>query len=246
MSPFATLVKASAVILVLVGIGRAESIVPCQVTDPIQGPVLCLASGDAFFTVLPGVDGTISSPDFLNVNGWLVLPFGGSSSPDVPSDPQLGSALFLGFLAVCPGNDAGDCTEDPLHLFLSDTGFTTSIAPGVFEADFQVDQLVPGSTTLSAWYDTSGELFGRQLLIGTATGATSGSSFFGGDAGPNPYSLTLEGLVVAAPDGTAVQAGGLIAASDAPEPGGMVLFGTSLILLLASTGLRRSSASRSR
>jgi hypothetical protein len=254
----AILVKASAVVLLLVGTGQADVIVPCNLPDTIQGPVVCLASGNDSSVLVQSTSTGVVAPDEMTINGWNVAVVGLSNSPN-PNDPATGFGLFVVFTATCGGDGpSDDCARNPLHVLLSDTGFFPGISPSILASTLAPSQ-DGGTSTLNAWYDPSDQFFRGAGLIGTEgptvgpfTGMAIGSTLLGATAGQTPYSLTIEGTF---DDGcirgddcqdASITAVGYIIATDVPEPGVTVLFGTSVIMLYAATLLRRWRVRRRR
>jgi hypothetical protein len=169
-----------------------------------------------------------SNPNF---HGWnLDIVFGISKSPTL--DPY---GLRLGTItATCVY--ATPCTNKPLDIYLSDTGFTESVSS--FVNGYTATDTGGGSTTQYAWVDTANMLFGEATPIGTlGVGPFTGAGVFassvtgGGPAGPDAYSLTIEDIFTN-PNRVSASFGadGDILSVETPEPVSMLLMGTFLSL----------------
>ncbi len=201
-------------------------------------PELKLTSG-ASNTIVIGSGNTVSYSN-SNFNGWNIsIVFGASNSPNLTGPAGLFGIDITSLTATCTG---GACSGNPLDVFLSDTGFTQPVGPGGFTATYSSTQS-GGSTTLMAWDDTTNTIFGTGTPIGTVgpfTNSNHASVSGGGPAGPGQYSLTIEDIFNANGAPASFSTDGNITAI--PEPGAVLLFGTTLVLCASSLLRRRRSA----
>lgn len=184
------------------------------------------------------LDGTAGSVLYINHNldGWDITFAGGTSlSPGVfPFAIDIGS-----FTADCAAG--GGCETHQLTISYSDIGFTAAVPAGGFSTTFSAT-IAGGSTSQSAWDDTTNTLFGTGTLIGSVgpfipphgSGTVSG----GGPAGPAPYSLTITDYIAAGSHGVSLDGN----ITTVPEPSSLVLFGTGLLAFasFAKRKFRRS------
>jgi len=220
-------------------IGTALVIACGQMALANSIPELLLISGDSNTVLYGSPDGTVNDiSDTLN--GWTInVLIGASNSPDLSGISGPFGIFLFSSTATCVG--VRECESDALDVYISDIGFTDSVAVGGFVTGYNHDQ-DGGSTSQIAWFDPSNTFFGGVndggtplggTLIGvlgpfTSLGLSSDSLNGGGPAGPDAYSLTmLDHFSAGGEDPTFTTTGYITAV---PEPGTDVLAGTVLIL----------------
>jgi hypothetical protein len=197
-------------------------------------PELTLVSGAANSGAVLGSGSTVQYSN-TNFNGWNVsIVFGTSNSPNLQGVNGLFGIDITSLTATCTG---GNCSANPLDIFLSDNGFTQPVGVGGFTTTYSSTQ-TGGSTTQMAWESATNTFFAQTTAIGTVgpfTSSNHGSATGGGPAGPSPYSLTIEDIFNAGGSPASFSTDGNI--TSVPEPGAVVLFGT--VLVLCASGLQR-------
>jgi len=190
-------------------------------------------------------NGTISYGN-IDFNGWDISVTSGTS--ESPGLSPFGLDL-TSLTATCEGGGtsagkgASDpCSADPLQIWYSDVNFGVHVPANDFMTTFSSTQTGGGSVSESAWFAMTNVLFGQAHLIGTVGPFTSsgvGSATGGGVATTEPYSLTQEEVFNAnGSNPVSFSVDGNVTA--VPEPTGIVLFGT--VLLLCAIGFRRRLA----
>lgn len=207
------------VLMVLVGTSVAKA----------SAAELMLESGGA-----TPITTSLTSYTNTNFNGWdISLEIDSSSSPTTSSTDALG---LMSYKISCSNST---CESNPLTIFASDIGFTSTI-PGL--STFYGVQSETGSsasTSESSYYDDPGNAyFGTVSLIGTVGPFTHPDSGGGGVNTPisGTYSLTI-GDTFTAGGSTATFGGAfplglpsIAEISASPEPATMLLFGSGLLL----------------
>jgi hypothetical protein len=204
-------------------------------------PSLSLSSGVSSAVVV-GSDITNSvSYSNPNFNGWnLQIVFGSSNSPALQGVNGLFGLDVTSLTATCTG--LGACSSDTLTIEFSDTDFTQVVGAGGFTTTYSSTQ-VGGSTTQTAWADTTNTLFGHSGLIGSVgpfIASDHGSVSGGGPAGPAAYSLTIRDVFDSLGGAASFSTDGNITA--VPEPGSLMLLGSGL---LGFAGFARRKFSKS-
>jgi hypothetical protein len=213
-----------AALLVLAMTGLASATVSIRLTVGADSITIADASG----LDINGIAGKVaySVGDF---HGWEVDFVAGTTH--APSLSPFGLDL-ASVVATCVAGSP--CTSTPLHVILSDTGFTqptSNFAMGYSSSP--MGNL--GSTSQSGYVSLANSLFDEATLIGTVgplVGGGIGSVVGGGAAGPAAYALTLDQLFQATRDGASFSTDGSVTAS-VPEPASMALFGSVLVFCAA-------------
>ena len=173
------------------------------------------------------------------IGGWdITVTTGKSYSPsDVPVGLDLASLT-----ATCAAGAA--CDNETLSISYSDINFVAD--PAGYGTDYSATIAGSGSTSQSAYWDSSNTIFGTanltSHLIGTVGPFITTNHGSASSAGSftKPNSLTLEQAF------TAVGTSGVSFSVDGdvystPEPGAVILLGT--VLLFCASKLRRRRAS---
>jgi len=212
-------------------------------------PELFLVTGATNMIVFaPGPVIGFSSASF---GGWNITISGTSDSP-ATNNPF---GLNLSVMASCGG---GLCDANPLHVWMSDTGFT--------DKNTAFDNIYGGTatgvTSQTAWVGPGNILFqsngadGPPTVVGgplislvnnlvvVGPGVTNQSPFarslIGGPAaGPSPYSLTIEDIFNPTTGLDTFNTVGEVTAAAVPEPASVVLLGGGVLLFCASRLRRR-------
>jgi len=177
---------------------------------------------------------TVSADSRSNLfNGWSITTVtGNSSSPGL--DPY---GLDVGVLITC---ETSACvgTAGELTLTYSDTGFST---PGAeLQTSYSGTETGYASTTATAYYSTTDNLFAETYKIGTVgpivshgtTTTVAGTTTDGPSPTNTLYSLTLADVFEANAVGASFSTD-LDITSEVPEPGAVILFGTVLVFCTA-------------
>jgi len=181
---------------------------------------------------------TVAAPSKSNLfNGWEITTItGNSSSPGL--DPY---GLDVSVLVTCETSTCVGAAGE-LTLTYSDTMFAT--AGQVLETSYSGTETGSASTSASAYYSTTDNLFAATTKIGTigpfvSTGPTKAVAGTV-TGGPSPigklYSLTLSDVFEANKVGASFSTD-LDVTSEVPEPGAVILFGT--VLLFCTARLRK-------
>jgi len=161
------------------------------------------------------------------INGWLITVTSGTSFS--PSDIPFGLDISS-LSATCIGG-ASACASSPLDIQFSDENFSPSNPAFVTQYSATISGPGSGSTSESAYFSNSNNLFAEDTLIGTVgpfTTTNSGSAS-GGVGSIAPYSLTLDQVFTDTGSGDiSFSVDGSV--SSVPEPGAIVLLGSILVL----------------
>jgi hypothetical protein len=173
------------------------------------------------------------------INGWTISITSGTSAS--PSDLPFGLDISS-FTATCTGLPGAGCSTQSLDIQFSDINF--SPASPAFVTGYSLTSLTgTGSTSESAYYSNSDDLFAETTLIGAVGPLTGvgGSTVSGGVGSVAPYSLTLDQVFAADTSSAAVDYSVDGQISSVPEPGAVILFGTVLVFCASRLRRRRLS-----
>jgi hypothetical protein len=171
---------------------------------------------------------------FTDFNGWN-LRIGGQSAL-APGTIGFPNGLLVSAQFSCNG---GGCLTDDLVIKVSDIDWTLLRSPGSLSLLFD-GNLSTGSSSLSAYSDTSNAYFGTGALL-TTLGVFPPSGHpraanLGGSLGPSPYSLTL---IQTVRGGSSGHTAGILLVT---EPSSIALLGIGLSgMLLLSRRFRPCS-----
>jgi len=214
------------------------------------GPIeMFLTSGGQTSTVLIGNTGDPSSVSYTGtLNGWTITAGTGGTS----YSPDLNSLIGIdlgGYTATCVG--VGGCSNDPLTIAVSATGFTQPIDTNGFLLEFS-GNVHGGQVTTSAYWDTADTYFcnsdngasndcGSSDLIDSLTlGNGSGSmSALGGPDTIRSYSLTIVDTFSAGSGGDPSYSVDTTVTQAVPEPATLALFGAGLLGCALAVSRRR-------
>ena len=171
-------------------------------------------------------------------NGWTFVVLGTSNSPSLEPFGLDSDTIE----AYCTGG--GGCMSAPLVVFVSDVNFST--APGLFTTLSVLNEPSTGSTSQTAWYNTSNGYFDGGTVIGSAITvsgsvppAQTGQATLSGSVS-GPYSLELKDVFTSGGStgpSNFFDAAGKI--GETPEPRSMLLFGTGLLVFAGLLRRRR-------
>ena len=197
----------------------------------VLGPaqIALATSTEAVFVISGGVTAgpifslsNIVNYSNLDLNGWNFAMIGNSQSPSASP-----FGLYeISFTASCDLTKG--CATDDLKILLSDTNFTQPVSG--FVETFNVSFVGSGSTSQSAYWNSSNLLFDTTTPIGTLgpfSAFSSSTLTGGGPAGPGPYSLTMAQIVTHGSQLVALN-GQIQAVPRVPESGSVLLLGAGL------------------
>jgi hypothetical protein len=161
------------------------------------------------------------------INGWLITVTSGTSFS--PADDPFGLDVSS-LSATCVGGAAA-CSASPLDIKFSDISFSPANPAFLTGYSATISGSGSGSTSESAYYSNTNNIFAETTLIGTVGPftATSGGSATGGVGSVAPYSLTLDEVFTdTGTNPISFSVDGSL--SSVPEPGAIVLLGSILVL----------------
>jgi hypothetical protein len=213
-------------------------------------PELFLVTGGTSTTVF--APGPVIAFSNSNFGGWDITRIFGTSDSPATNNPF---GLNLSVMASCSG---GLCDTNPLHVWMSDTGFTDKNT--AFDNIYM--GTATGATSQTAWVGPGNILFqsngadgpptvaggplislvSNVVVVGTIGAIQSpfARSLIGGPAaGPSPYSLTIEDIFTPGQGQDTFNTVGEVTAAAVPEPASVVLLGGYVLLFCASRLRRR-------
>jgi len=229
----------------------------------LAGPIeMVITSGTLSSPLLIGIGNpsSVAVPSSTNggmtLNGWFISKQTGGTS----YSPFLNSTVGLdlaSYAVTCSGQTATGCSQDPLTIAVSATGFTTPVGRNGFQMEFSGNANGGGTATTTAYVDSlnGGNSYfcndtgaatlandcGASNLIGSLSLSTKsgGGSMIGGPATTGPYSLTIVDTFSTNPNGVSYSADTSLV--QAPEPGTLAMFGAGLLGCALFINRRRGS-----
>jgi hypothetical protein len=174
-----------------------------------------------------------------SIGNWTISITSGTSNS--PNDDPFGLDL-TSLTAACSG---GPCDTNPLDVLYSDKNFSPANPSFITGYSTTISGSGNGSTSESAYFSNSNNLFQETTLIGTVGPFTSsnGGTATGGTGSVAPYSLTLA-QVFTHGSGTnpiSFSSDGSVSSTVVPEPAAVMLLGTVLVLCASKLRRRRNS-----
>lgn len=214
------------------------------------GPIeMFLTSGGQTTAVIIGSTGNPSTVSYTGtINGWTVTAgTGGTSySPDI--NTLIGIDLG-GYTVTCAG--VGGCSQDPLTIAISATGFTAPVSSNDLLLQFS-GNVLGGEVTTSAYYDSADDYFcnagnsavndcGSSNLVGSLTlhTGTGGLSLIGDPSTIRSYGLTLIDTFSPGTGGDPSYSVDTTLVQAAPEPDTLALLGAGLLGCALAVSRRR-------
>ncbi|MGC8519549.1 MAG: PEP-CTERM sorting domain-containing protein [Steroidobacteraceae bacterium] len=221
------------------------------ITSGTQSSPLLIGIGDPSSVAVPS-----STNGGMTLNGWFISKQTGGTSYSPFLNQSVGLDL-ASYAVTCSGQAATGCSQDPLTIAVSATGFTSPVGRNGFQMEFSGNANGGGMATTTAYVDslnggnsyfcndagaaTLGNECGASNLIGSLSlnSKSSGSSMIGGPPTTGPYSLTIVDMFTANANGVSYSADTSLV--QAPEPGTLAMFGAGLLGCALFINRRRAS-----
>jgi len=216
------------------------------------GPVeLVITSGGQSTSILQG-SGFPSSASYTgSINGWTITAGTGATSY-APYLNQLVGIDLGGYTVTCAGFG---CSQDPLTISASATGFTTPIDTNGFLLEFS-GNVNGGVAQTTAYYNTANSggdyfcgngsscnMFGS-LTLGSSS-SSQGKMMLGGPDTIRSYSLTITDMFSASSSGLDPSYSVDTTIVQAPEPGALAIFAAGLLGCALFINRRRRASRQS-